>query len=392
MPKVPRIKGAAEPETTTMTSYTSDAKGIGFVQSNEKYLRLRTLINHTCYEVYCKLFLDPNYGGFSRQPDTIYRELSAHREAVETLRNNGEISEADFLAVYPPSEETYLRECSLPLLHKLCQVCVKTFPRVVGEVDEESNHRYTTDDNNTYILLLEKLQSIVQDSKLQQRLAKSPHEFDAKWKEVVDLLRKLGYDCSKVGTIKAIDNLDQCRLCHVGYMRAQAELLSAECANLLKTAEVNTITLNRLITNLKAATSLEGKKVHGGGEEELSPLKDMKELKEAIEATSEVLHETQDSVHAVFGELKLWKEKNIEGDLIILDESLNKSNEEVSKQSRSVSHCFNTVSFDIVKIKEKFNSQMDPNSHVKHVKPHNYETEGKDKKINLGFASIGLKN
>merc|ERR1719171_2637020 len=128
---------------------------------------------------------------------------------------------------------------------------------------------------------------------------------------------------------------------------------------------------------------------HLYGVESLSPLKDMKDLKDAIEVTSDVLHETHDSVQVVFGELKQWKEKNIEGDLIILDESLNKSNVEVSKQSRSVSHYFNTVSFDIVKIKEKFNNQMD-NNHVKFVKPH--EHEGKDKKISLGFVSIGLKN
>jgi len=372
-----------------MASYTSDDKGIGFVQSNDKYLRLRTLINHTCYELYCKLFLDPNYGGFSRQPDIIYRELSQHRESVETLKNNGEISESDFLAIYPPSEETYLRECSLGLLHKLCQVCVKTFPRIMHGEDEaeigpeERNHAYTADDNQIYINQLEKLQTIIQDNKLQQRLSKTPQEFDTKWKEVVALLKKLGYDVSKVETIRSIDFLDQCRFCHVAYMRAQAELLSLECTNLLKTSEVNTITLNRLVTNLKAATSLEGK----GSDENQSPLKDMRELKDAIEISTDELHVTQDSVQAVFSELKLWKEKNIEGDLIILDESLNRMNVEVSKHSRSVSHYFNTVSFDIVKIKEKINSQMD-NSHVKFVKPH--ENEGKDKKISLGFVSIGM--
>jgi len=375
---------------------SSDHKAIGFVQSNEKYLRLRTLINHACYELYCKLFLDSNYGGFSRQPDIIYRELSQYRESVESLKNKGDISEADFLSVFPPSEETYLRECSLSLLHKLSQVCVKTFPRIIGEGDEsggcmddrgvvqERNHSYSALDNITYINQLEKLQTIIHDEKLQQRLTNNPQEFEVNWIKIIALLQKLGYDVSKVAVIKSIDNLDSCRLCHVAYMRSQGELLSTECTNLLKTTEVNTLTLSRLISNLKNANSLEGKSKRE--EENISPLKEMKDLKDSIEISSNMLHVTHDSVQSVFGELKFWKDKNIEGDLIILDESLNKLNVQVSKQSRSVSHYFNTVSFDIVKIKEKINNQMDKN--VKFVKPH--DNECKDKKISLGFVSIGF--
>jgi len=376
-------------------AFSLDHKTIGFVQSNEKFLRLRTLINHACYELYCKLFLDPNYGGFSRQPDIIYRELSLHRESVESLMNNGDISEADFLAIYPPSEETYLRECSLKLLHKLCEVCVKTFPKIAineeeedigrdDDADDRGDSSYLALDNIAYINLLEHLQTIIHDDKLQQRLMENPHEFDGKWKEITDLLQKLGYEVSKVSTIKSIDNLDACRLCHVAYMRAQAELLSTECTNLLKTTDVNTLTLNRLISNLKSASSLEAKGKMM--EDNVSPMKEMKDLKDSIECSVNMLHVTHDSIQSVFGELKFWKDKNIEGDLIILDEQLNKLYVQVSKQSRSVSHYFNTVSFDIVKIKEKINNQMEKN--VKFVKTH--ENECKEKKISLGFVSIGL--
>merc|ERR1719487_1549461 len=110
-------------------------------------------------------------------------------------------------------------------------------------------------------------------------------------------------------------------------------------------------------------------------EDNVSPMKEMKDLKDSIECSVNMLHVTHDSIQSVFGELKFWKDKNIEGDLIILDEQLNKLYVQVSKQSRSVSHYFNTVSFDIVKIKEKINNQMEKN--VKFVKTH--ESECKEK-------------
>jgi len=377
-----------------------DHKAIGIVQANEKYLRIRTLVNHACYELYCKLFLDPNYGGFSRQPDVIYKELLQHRSAVESLKNKGDINEGEFLAIFPPSEETFLRECSLSLLHKLCQVCVKNFPRIMTDFDpisrsEEkekvstnSNECYDALDNITYINHLEKLQTLINDEKLVKLLNNSPKEFDLKWKEITDLLIKLGYDVTKVASVKVIDNLDNCRSSHVAYMRSQAELLLCECQNLLKMTEVNTLTLNRLITNLREASSLEskGKKDGKKEDENISPLKEMKDLKDSIEISSNMLSITLESLQSVFPDLKFWRDKNIEGDMIILDETLSKLSVGVGKQSRSVSHYFNTVSFDIVKIKEKVNNQVDNN--VRYVKTH--DADVKEKKISLGFVSIGF--
>merc|ERR1739841_107446 len=135
----------------------------------------------------------------------------------------------------------------------------------------------------------------------------------------------------------------------------------------------------------KSASSLEA----GGKEETASPLKEMRDIKNEMETCLGMLHDTEDSIQEVFSDLKFWRDKNIEGDIIILDESLNKLGMQVNKQCRAVSNYFNTVSLDIVKIKEKVNNQHSERS-VKYVKSH--DTEGKDKKISLGFVSIGLKN
>merc|ERR1712141_966897 len=110
----------------------------------------------------------------------------------------------------------------------------------------------------------------IEDKKLSKKLEESSATFDVKWTEIVHQLRILGYDVTKVSTIKTIDNLDTCRLCHVAYLRSQAELLSDECLSLRKTTDVNVLTMGRLISNLKSATSLEGKTKD---DENISPLK-----------------------------------------------------------------------------------------------------------------------
>lgn len=375
---------------------SKDHKAVGIIQGNDRFLRVKTLINHAGYELYCKLFLDSNYGGFSRQPDTIYKELMEYKTAVENLKSKGDINEGDFLTIYPPSEETYLRECSLSLLHKLCQVCVKNFPAIKNESGSDAAKNKTrgsvsgeekppesadSPDTNPYIVQLEKLQKIINDDKLQKIVNKSETEFETKWKEITDLFTRLGYDVAKVSDLKSIEDLDNSKTCHAAFMRSETELLLRECKNFMKISEVNTLTLNRLINNLKDAFALEGRK-----EEDIFPLKEMKDLKESIEISINMLNITNESLQVLFPDLKFWKDKNIEGDIIIIDEMLNKLCVQVEKQSRSVSDYFNTVSFDIVKIKEKVNCQDESN--VRYVKAP--EPDVKEKKISLGFVSIGF--
>ena len=112
----------------------------GILQRNEKYLRLKTMLNHSGHELYCYLLLHPNYGGFQRQPDLVYNELLPFKEGLQIFKLNGIIDAKEFDSIlYPDSQETYLRECSLNLLHVLCNVCIKDFPDVdtLPSVDDE---------------------------------------------------------------------------------------------------------------------------------------------------------------------------------------------------------------------------------------------------------------
>lgn len=372
-------------------SVCTDHSSVGIIQSNESFLRIKTLLNHAGYELYCKLFLDTNYGSFSRQPDVIYNELMEYKSAVDSLKQKAEITEADFLCIFPPSEETYLRECSLSVLHKLCQVCVRKFPSVrnnrsVRNSSSSGESDSSQDDgalnNLAYIDELEKLQKIIHDRKMDKVVNGSEQAFDTKWGEITEILVNLGYDMNRVLEIKTTDDLDGCKSCHAAYMRSETEVLLQQCKNLLRGSEINTLTLNRLINNLKEAFTLEGKK-----DGDIFPLKEMKDLKESIDISVNMLNITHESLQVLFPDLKYWKDKNIEGDLIIIDEMLNKLCVQVDKQSRSVSDYFNTVSFDIVKIKEKVNCQDEGN--VRYVK--GPEPDLKEKKISLGFVSIGLK-
>jgi len=372
---------------------SKDHTAVGIIQGNEKFLRIKTLLNHAGYELYCKLFLDTNYGGFSRQPDLIYKELLEHRSTVESLKTKGDITEGDFICIFPPSEETYLRECSLSLLHKLCQVCVKNFPAQKTQPNDPNKNKAKESvseekqvdnalESITYIKQLENLQKIIYDEKLHKLVNRSNEEFESKWNEINDLLVSLGYDINKVSDIKTTDDLDSCKSCHAAFLRSETELLLQECNNLLKVSDVNTLTLNRLVNNLKEAFALEGKK-----DEDIFPLKEMNDLKESIDISKNMLNISHESLQVLFPDLKYWKDKNIEGDIIIIDEMLNKLCVQVDKQSRSVSDYFNTVSFDIVKIKEKVNCPDESNVryHLKAPEP-----DVKDKKISLGFVSIGF--
>ena len=314
----------------------------GILQINEKYLRLATLINHAGLELYYQMFHDTLYGGFSTDPQQLYKQLKTHEVELQALRHDGQITEEQFRMLFPPSMETFSHEFDISLYHILAQHCMENFPVITNGKAEGTNSTLS------YLETLGQLVLIMRDKTI---VKASNCDFVKKWNEVIAVLKKVNYDIEKVKELENIE-LDADKRYRMALLRSQIDLIIKEYEELMKMSNMNSLTLNKLLLNLEEATSLcqDQNDNHISGKH-----KQIKNLNEEVLLTMKMISLIKDDVKELKVVVKYWREKNIEGDIIMLDEKLSKLKNQVNEQSIAIGDLFSLISLDIVKIKEKFN-------------------------------------
>lgn len=316
----------------------------GVLQNHDCYIRLVTMINHATLELYYKIFHDSKEYGFSTDPVELNRQLRNYKDQFQIMKKEGNLLPEELELLFPISNETYSQEFSIPLFHKLCQTCLLNW-------DENNNMDNEHRTNNLNVLdTLDRIKDIYQSENLMNM---KMEEFESSWNEVQEVLVSLNYDVKKLTELKT-DPIDNKRF-RFALIKTEMNLLNTEINNLFKTTKINTFTIEKLLLNQQDALDEYQEEFHEKkGGLASSPLL---RLKDDIELTSKMLLTLKNSVKSLFPDMKFWREKNIEGDIIIIDEKLSKLKNQVNNQSFNVSNFFNSISFDIVKMKERVNNQ-----------------------------------
>lgn len=339
------------------------------IQKNEAYLRLKTVLYYSGHTIYGQLLVGEKDIGFSPQPEIIYKELLPYKPQLEKLLKKNEINEEEFISLFPSSEKTYLRECNLKVLHKVLEVCLKNNP--IGKTNTTMKFNVGsskrpqpmisfTPIHPKYMSQLEKLQDVINNKTLRKTISKcSKEQIDDKWNDIFDILTKLGYDVKKILNMKTIPILDTCSPCHEAYLRCQIELLLEDCERYLRFSNINKVALERLNVNLVDAMNSSNDYLKA--DKDLCNVRAIDDLLGDIEILSSLLSSNRNILFALIPDLKNWKYKNIEGDIIVMDEQIYKLSNQVNHQSQLVSEYFCAVSDDIVKVKVRATMNFEKN-------------------------------
>lgn len=314
----------------------------GVLESHNKYIRIITAINHAGLELYFKAFHGtedvPDGLHLPTEPDKLYKYLSKYQGEFQEMKSKGEITENDYLVMFPAGKkETYSQEFSFSLFH----ILIEMFSR--KEIQED-------DGKQSFLSQMEKLKEIQGDKKLAKRLIDSVEKFQEKWNELIEILKILKYDISKIESLEKSD-LDENNKFRFALLRSEVHTLLYESDECCKSVKMSRLALERLRGNFQ--TALSETKGENNNPKTTTELKELKNLTEELtKSENKIAFQKQQILELVPG-IKFWREKNIEGDVIICDENLSNLRDEINEQTRRVSELFNAVSFDIVYLKER---------------------------------------
>jgi hypothetical protein len=315
----------------------------GVLESHNKYIRIVTAINHAGLELYFKAFhgTEEELAGGLRlptEPDKLYKYLSKYQTELQEKKSKGEITENDYLVMFPPGKkETYSQEFSFPLFQTLIQMFS------TKEIKED-------DGNQSFVQQMVKLQELQGDKKLPKKLIDSMEKFQEKWQEVIEVLKTLKYDIGKIESLEKSD-LDENNKFRFALLRSEVHTLLYESDECFKSVKMNRLALERLRGNFQ--TALLETKGENNNPKTTTELKELKNLTEELTKSENKIAFQKQQLLELVPSIKFWREKNIEGDVIICDENLSNLRDEINEQTRRVSELFNTVSFDIVYLKER---------------------------------------
>lgn len=325
----------------------------GIVQTNDNFLRLMTLLNHTELELYYKIFHDPQFGAFPTEPEKLYKELEKYEARIKTMLEEKQINQVEYKLAFPDSHATYSQAFTTNLFYALSKECVEKIPQIDVALDDDDDGL-----KNRVVVFneLDKLQVLTKDKKLKDNVNSSSEVCDQKWNEITEVLKRLHYDVTNVSDLKSGD-LDASKKFRFALIRSEMALLRNECSELKKTSEVNNFAVTKLLRNFNDAVSQSHEDTTST--QSINTDDELKHLKERIQTTSVMLADVLGSIKTVEPQMKLWKERNIEGDIIVIDDRLTKLKNEVDEQSFTVGELFSSVSLDIVKIKERMSFNGD---------------------------------
>lgn len=328
-----------------------DYEACGILQKQELCIRLLTMINHSTLELFCKIFHDSKDFGYPTEPAELYLRLKKMEAEFLQMKNEGGLTEEEFNLLFSASKETYSQEFSVNLFHTVCRVCLLILDQNYN-IDNESK----TSCKNA-LDLLDKIKDVYISENLKNL---DEEEFSSVWENICQILKSLNYDISKIQELQSgsMDN----RKFRFARVKSELYVLNTALLGLFKTTKINTFTIEKLILNLREAKNQYAEEFNST--EELISEQSLVQLKDEIEFTSKMLLKIKNDIAAVFPDMKFWREKNIEGDIIIIDETLCRLKNQINEQSFNVRNVFSTISLDIVKMKEKVNKQEENEQYV----------------------------
>lgn len=318
----------------------------GVLQTHDNYIRLLAAINHAGLELYVKAFHGtneiPGGLGLPTEPDKLFKHLQKYQEEFKELVARAEITEDDYLTLFPLGrKETFSQEFSFPLFQKM----LRMFDRAGSEAtvaEEEEKREY-------FLQNMEKLTEIQLDKKLVKKSDTSPEYFEEKWNEIMEVLKSLNYNVSKLKPLFSQDMQESSF--RYAVIRAQVSALLYECNDCAKTVKMNHLALERLKGNFQSALS-ESKEDNNNAKTE-NELKELNNLAEEACKNRSKIDTQRQSISEVVPNIKYWRDKNVEGDIIVYDECVSRLRDNINAQTRRVGELFNLVSFDIVHLKER---------------------------------------
>ena len=328
-----------------------DYEACGILQKQELCIRLLTMINHATLELFYKIFHDSKDFGYPTEPAELYLRLKNMEGKFLQMKSEGGLTEEEFNLLFSTSKETYSQEFSVNLFHTVCRVCLLILDQN-NNIDNESKTSCMS-----ALDLLDKIKDIYISESLKDL---DEEEFSSVWENICQILKSLNYDISKIQELQSgsMDN----RKFRFARVKSELYVLNTALLGLFKTTKINTFTIEKLILNLREAKNQYAEEFNNT--EELISEQSLVQLKDEIEFTSKMLLKIKNDIAAVFPDMKFWREKNIEGDIIIIDETLCRLKNQINEQSFNVRNVFSTISLDIVKMKEKVNKQEENEQYV----------------------------
>jgi len=319
----------------------------GALQSHESYIRIMTAINHAGLELYFKAFHHrdelPGGLGLPTEPEKLYKHLQKHQSEFDDLRSKGQITEREYLTIFPAGKkETYSQEFSFPLFQKLLQM----FDR--AGLDAETAN--SDDERNVFLQEMSKFEYILKDKKLVKKINNSDETFNEIWDDVIQILKNVKYDITRIESLRTSD-LEENNKFRFALLKSEVNALLWECDDCFKTVKMNHLALDRLKGNFQAALS--EVKTENNNAKTANELKELNTVTDELQKTENKMMVQKQQLNEIVPNIKFWREKNIEGDVIICDENISKFRHEVNEQTRRVGDLFNTVSFDIIHLKER---------------------------------------
>jgi len=319
----------------------------GVLQSHDNYIRIMTAINHAGLDLYFKAFHHTNEVpgglGLPTEPDKLHKHLQKYQNEFEELRTRGQITEREYLTLFPVGKkETYSQEFSFPLFQKLLEM----FDRAGSEAETENSSA----ERSRFLSEMVSLHEIQRDKKLVKKINSSDEIFQETWIKVIEILKRLKYDTARIEPLQSRD-LEENSKFRFALLRSEVNALLWECDDCFKTVKMNHLALDRLKGNFQVALS--EVKSENNNAKTATELKELNSLTDELKKSENKLTLEKQQLNEIVPNIKFWREKNIEGDVIVCDENISKLRDDVKEQTKRVGELFNTVSFDIIHLKER---------------------------------------
>ena len=324
-------------------------EAIGVIQKNDMFVRFKTAAHFVAMEFYRKIFHDSCYAGFSREGSQLYRELHIFKACLSRLKGSV-LNNKEWEFLFPENQQSSSEYFTLNLFRTIIKHCVCD---IDNSADISAPSRYTNNLSEEGIRLLTVVESIyntVSDNKTKELIV-SIEGSEKLWGTLNDAVKETNLDPIEIEKMKH-DDLDLHQNWRLSLITTELEILLDECNDLFKTISLNELAVEKLISDCNEVLSKDRK----GLIEKDFFLNANKVLIEAHSITENLQKVKQliiDSIH----QIPHWKERNIEGDIIVIDEKLITLKNETNKQNRMIRNFFHATSLSIVKIKETFNFQ-----------------------------------
>ncbi|XP_057295512.1 uncharacterized protein LOC130623977 isoform X2 [Hydractinia symbiolongicarpus] len=203
---------------------------------NEYSIRLGTLLNHGGTKILRSIFHNKTiYNGKSEDPDVLFQEMKKHKNS---LKKELRIDQMEL--VFPKSQKTISAKFDISILVILIAICV-----VVPPPSSTGNWKDKPDKNDTsigaYVIRLRFLRNEV----IHSTTINIDQKFSEKWKEIIDVLKNLGFDVKTVTNLKS-SKFCQLELYKLSMLHANVDLLEGKVNQWIKQVDKTSRNIDNL--------------------------------------------------------------------------------------------------------------------------------------------------